>query len=552
ANFCWPAMHDVTKAFNIYPENKEVADRYGIVMGSSHCEPMLRNNVTEWGQANAASYNYVTNRTGVLDYWRKRLEENGKYENVYTIGMRGIHDGDMTGGGTVAQKVTRLNQIITDERDLISQEINKDVTKVPQIYCPYKEVLTYYQNGAVPPDDVTLVWADDNHGYIRQLSTPAEQKRSGGAGVYYHISYWGVPHDYLWLTTTPPALIWEELSKAYDYGARNLWVINVGDLKPGEIDLTMAMSVAYDAKRYTLDNVDDYLKDFATRTFGSAYAAEIAGILKEYYHLNYQRKPEHLGFNASQSNPRAVQPTEFSDAEITQRLAAFNALVRRADTVNGKLPKQQLDAFYELVLYPVRCSALQNVKMLQMDMNRRDAARGDAAAAIAAADQSKSAYDQIQTETAYFNDTLAGGKWKYMMSAAPHATDVFKAPVFVTVGPTAAGAVPASEVRIQAPARAAVPAGTFADEGGYISIAAEHFSRKVDQGGAGWKVIAGLGREGDSVAVYPTTTPSITDISKLPASAPALEYDIDAGPGASTAKITLQAIPTHRINPERG
>jgi hypothetical protein len=143
ANFCWPAMHDVTKAFNIYPENKEVADRYGIVMGSSHCEPMLRNNVTEWGQANAASYNYVTNRTGVLDYWRKRLEENGKYENVYTIGMRGIHDGDMTGGGTVAQKVTRLNQIITDERDLISQEINKDVTKVPQIYCPYKEVLTY-------------------------------------------------------------------------------------------------------------------------------------------------------------------------------------------------------------------------------------------------------------------------------------------------------------------------------------------------------------------------------------------------------------------------
>ena len=194
ANFCWPAMHPTTKAFNIYPENRQVADDYGIVMGSSHCEPMMRNNVTEWrdnsgrvGEAAAASYNYVTNRDGVLAYWKQRLVENGKFENVYTLGMRGIHDSDMAGGGTAREKAARLNQIVADQREFLKEVVNPDVSRVPQIFCPYKEVLTYYQNGAVPPEDVTLVWADDNFGYIRQLSTPAEaEAERRGGGVLSH------------------------------------------------------------------------------------------------------------------------------------------------------------------------------------------------------------------------------------------------------------------------------------------------------------------------------------------------------------------------------
>ena len=562
ANFCWPAMHDVTKAFNIYPKNKEVADEYAIVMGSSHCEPMLRNNVTEWrdaqgriGQAAAASYNYVINRQGVLEYWKERLIENGKYENVYTLGMRGIHDSDMTGGGTTKERAARLNQIIADQRNLIRDVINPDVTKVPQIFCPYKEVLTLYQAGAVPPDDVTLVWADDNFGYIRQLSTPEEQKRSGGSGVYYHVSYWGRPHDYLWLCTTPPALVWEELSKAYDYGARTLWVINVGDLKPAEIDITLAMAIAYDSRRYGLENISSFLKAFAARNFGPDHAEEIAAILNTYYHLNYQRKPEHMGFNASQNSPEAIQPTEFSDDEIQDRLLEFRQLRRETDALYAKLPAEQKDAFYELVVYPVRGSASQNEKLLYADLNRRHSAKGDTAAAETDALFCRRAYDDIQKETAYYNDTLAGGKWKYMMSDAPHNVDVFKMPKLANASMSTAGSGMSTEMGSKtislSTTSGARDIGPFQEVHGWLSIAAEDFSRAVDRGDAGWKIIPGLGRLRDSVAVYPTTTPSLTDVKELAGAAPELQYDFVTTTAASAAKITIQAIPTHRINLER-
>ncbi len=551
ANYCWPAMHPSTQAFNIYPQNKFVADDYAIVMGSSHCEQLLRNGVTEWkdaqgrvGEAAAASYNWVTNKAGIIEYWTERLKENGKFENTYTLGLRGVHDSDMAGGGTNVQKAQRLNEIYGVQRDLLKQYVNPDLTKVPQLVIPYKEALIYYQNGAIPADDVTLVWVDDNHGYIRQLSTPAEQKRSGGAGVYYHISYWGRPHDYLWLESTPPALIWEELSKAYDYNARTVWVINVGDLKPGEIGISMAMSMAYDMGRYNVANINQFLKDFAARTFGEANASEIAAILDEYYHLNFQRKPEHMGFNTSQNPGGPIQPTEFSDQEIAERLAAYDALVKRADGVSTKLSKEQFDAYFELVLYPVRCSGLQNQKMLNLDLNRRAVAAGDAAAATAAADKSRAAYDQIQVETAYYNNTLAGGKWKNMMSAAPRNQDVFKAPVFATVNPNTP---PAGRTNNSGLA----PTLTNADAG-YVSLAAEHFTRKVDRNGAAWTMIPGLGRLGDSVAVYPTTTPSVTNPADFATKSPALEYDFITTTPDAAAKLTVQAIPTHRINPERG
>ncbi len=551
ANYIWPAMHNVTQGFNIYPENKQVADDYAIVMGSSHCEQMLRCNVTEWkdaqgriGEAGAASFNWVTNKQGIIDYWKVRLQENGKFENTYTLGLRGVHDSDMAGGGTNAQKAQRLNEIYGVQRDLLKEFVNPDLTKVPQLVIPYKEALIYYQNGAIPADDVTLVWVDDNHGYIRQLSNPAEQKRSGGAGVYYHISYWGRPHDYLWLESTPPALIWEELSKAYDYNARTVWIINVGDLKPGEIGITMAMSMAYDMSRYNVSNINQFLKDFAARTFGAANAPEIAAILDAYYHLNYSRKPEHLGFNTSQDPGGPIQATAFSDAEITERLAAYDALVKRADAVNAKLGKDQLDAFFELVLYPVRCSGLQNQKMLNLDLNRRAVAAGDAAAAKAAADKSKAAYDQIQVETAFYNNTLAGGKWKYMMSAAPRNQDVFRAPVFATVNPN----TPAPVLTKSSGPGIVLTGG----DPGYVSLAAEHFTRKIDRSGGSWTVIPGLGRLGDSLAVYPTTTPSVPSPADFAAQSPALEYDFTTTTAAPAAKLVVQCIPTHRITSERG
>lgn len=651
ANFVWPAMHDCTKAFNLYPQNKVVADDYAIVMGSSHCEPMLRNNVTEWGHAREAQYNYVTNRQGVLDYWKQRLVENGKYENVYTLGMRGIHDSDMAGGGTQAERVQRLNRIMADQRQMLSELVAKDRASIPQIFCPYKEVLTLYQAGAVPPDDVTLVWADDNHGYIRQLSTPREQQRSGGAGVYYHISYWGRPHDYLWLCTTPPALVWEELSKAYDQGARRLWVINVGDLKPAEIDMTLAMEMAYDINRYRRENIGQFTADFAARVFGPTQAAEIASILDTYYHLNYQRKPEHMGFNTSQNPSGPIQQTDFSTMEIQERLGRFAELAKKTDALYAALPAAQRDAFYELVAYPVRGSNLMNQKLLYWDLNARASEYGLGRLAARYAELSRNAYESIQQETAYYNDSLAGGKWKHIMSASPHPTaNVFKLPSFKTPGVNAPAALvviaegsdkaaaaggtaptlplfnrltrrkhfvalfnPASApmawsakaskpwVRLsessgslegyvqvwvdidyaQAPAgeagtaRITFTAGGmswdvdvkvvgpekalpmdfkgFVEDAGYLSLAAEHFTgQRAGADGAAWQVIPGLGRLGDSMAVFPTTTASNGDAATLAASAPALTYEFYNMTAAEKAAITVQAIPTHRLNPERG
>ena len=191
ANYLWPAMHPSTRPFNFYPENKVVADRYAIVMGSSHAEPMLRNNVGEWPRGQARMWNPVTNLPAVLEYWEQRIRENGRHENVYTVGMRGIHDGAMPGGGTLDEKRDRLEKIIRLQREMLARHVAPDASRVPQIFVPYKEVLDIYQSGLTLPDDITVVWPDDNFGYLRQLPDTQERERAGGHGVYYHLSVLG-------------------------------------------------------------------------------------------------------------------------------------------------------------------------------------------------------------------------------------------------------------------------------------------------------------------------------------------------------------------------
>ena len=197
ANTLWPAMHASTVAFYKVPGNREAAERYGIVVGTSHCEPMMRNNVGEWDEARYGAYNFVTNRAGVLRYWRERVLEVAADENIFTLGMRGIHDGEMAGAVTLDEQTALTNEVIRAQRQMLSAELHRPVDGIPQTFVPYKEVLDIYDNGVELPEDVTLMWCDDNYGYITRLSNAAEQARSGGAGVYYHVSYYGKPHDYL-------------------------------------------------------------------------------------------------------------------------------------------------------------------------------------------------------------------------------------------------------------------------------------------------------------------------------------------------------------------
>ncbi len=247
ANTLWPAMHEGTTAFFFVDGAKEQADSCGIIIGTSHCEPMLRNNVGEWDIDKRGRFNYKTNKEEVHSYWKERLQEvkGSKGGNIFTIGMRGIHDSSMEGYQTTQEKFDGLQEVILDQQKLIAENIG-DPAKQDQVFVPYKEVLELYEMGLDVPDYVTLMWCDDNYGYLTRLSDSKEQKRSGGGGVYYHLSYWGQPHDYLWLTTTQPGLIWHQMRQAYDNNVRKLWIANVHDPKVAGYDLELFVDMAWD------------------------------------------------------------------------------------------------------------------------------------------------------------------------------------------------------------------------------------------------------------------------------------------------------------------
>lgn len=432
ANFLWPAMHKVSSAFNQVEGNAEMADRYAIVMGASHAEPMLRDNVAEWNFTENGEFNYAKNGKNILDYWRARVKANHQYENVYTVGMRGIHDSpaEMNKG---FDGVRLLERVVGDQRGLFT-EVGQDPAKVPQIFVPYKEVLDIYRKGMKVPDDVTLAWVDDNYGYIRQLSTKAEQKRAGGAGVYYHISYWGVPNDYLWLDTTPPALIGEEMGKAWATNARRLWVLNVGDIKPGEKGMSYFLDLAYDYDGTSKLGQQGWLKRWASDNFGPEQADAIAGLLGDYYRLNYARKPEHMGWNDAETAPR---PTEFSPVaygdEAGRRAAEFRDLDKRAEAIAAQLPAEKRDGFYHLVQYPVRGSALMNAKILNADRSFLYAYQGRASANLYA-DASIDAFKRTRKATDAYN-AAGGGKWTNFMSDEPRMQAVFYTPPLGRVKP---------------------------------------------------------------------------------------------------------------------
>nr|WP_321355171.1 glycosyl hydrolase 115 family protein [uncultured Draconibacterium sp.] len=431
ANTIWPAMHPCTKAFYTIPGNKEVAAKYQIFVGTSHAEPMLRNNVDEWDRKLFGEYNYSVNSENIKDYWLKRIEElsaDDKY--IVTLGMRGIHDSGMQGNYTSEQKVKLLETIISDQRGMLKSVLKKDISDIPQAFVPYKEVLDIYKEGAQVPDDVTLIWPDDNHGYVRQLSDADERKRSGGAGVYYHISYWGRPHDFLWLESVPVSLIWEEMHKAYQTNARNIWIVNVGDIKPMEIGMNFFLEMAWNPERFSPENLDAYYTRFAESQFGKQYAVEIGEILKKYFQLGFSRKPEHMGWNTI-SPTLPIQGTELSlfqnGDELQQRINAYDKLEKQVEKLYQEIPAYRKDAFYELVAYKVIGASNMNKKILYAYKSRVYAAQERTSANLYA-QKAKTAFEKIEQITAFYNDTLASGKWQHMMTYNPRRLPVFDMP----------------------------------------------------------------------------------------------------------------------------
>ena len=413
ANTIWPAMHEGTTGFFTLPGNRQVADSCSILIGTSHCEPLLRNNVAEWNRDERGSYNYITNRERVKQYWAERLKEVRGAEELFTIGMRGIHDGSMEGVKTPEEKLNGLQMVIDDQRKLIAQYYDKNVERVPQVFIPYKEVLEIMESGLRVPDDVTLMWCDDNYGYITRLSDDSQQRRKGGGGVYYHLSYWGRPHDHLWLTTTQPGLVCQEMRMAYDHNCRRLWIANVHDPKVAAYDLSLFLDMAWNIDSVRPSNVASHLEQWLSQQFGPQVAHNIAPAMQQYYRLNAIRRPEFMGWTQVELDKKkypggksAVEKVPLTLAEACQRLADFAAVEAVVDANAPLVPERLQEAYFAAVLYPVHAAAAMNRKILSDPV------------------ESRRAYEDIQRLTERYNN-LNGGKWARSMSAAPRGLPVF-------------------------------------------------------------------------------------------------------------------------------
>jgi len=405
-NYLWPAMWN--NAFNEDdPQNAGLADEFGIVMGTSHQEPMLRAQ-KEWDrryQKTLGSWNYFKYPEILRDFWRLGIRRNRDFESIITIGLRGADDTPMIPGATVAESMALLEEIVGVQRKMIAEAINPDVARVPQLWCLYKEVLEYYNADLRVPEDVTLLWPDDNWGNIRRLPTGAERTRPGGAGVYYHFDYVGGPRNYKWINTNPVSKIWEQMTLAKNYGADRIWIVNVGHFKGLEFPLEYFMHLAWDTGRWTHQNINEYTRRWCEREFGPAVAQDAADIISGYTRYNGRRKPELL-------EPTTYSLTDYQEADRV--LAEFKALVARAEKVYGKLPATARDAFYQLVLFPAKACAQVNELYVAAGRNSLYAQQGrastnDLAGEVEALFRADAALmDQ-------YNHALANGKWNHFM-----------------------------------------------------------------------------------------------------------------------------------------
>ena len=431
ANLIWPAMHESTKAFYHYPENKNVAAAYEIVVSSSHAEPMLRNNVDEWNSKAWGPFNYKTNKANILNYWESRVKESRGNDVIYTMGMRGIHDGAMEGVKTTEEAVPLVEQIFSDQRNLLTKSINTDIEKVPQALSIYKEVLDIYEAGLKVPDDITLNWPDDNYGYIHRLPTPEERKRKGGSGVYYHASYWGRPHDYLWLPSANPALMREEMTKAHEMGAKTIWVLNVGDIKPIEYNTQLFLDLAYNVEPFkSPDYSAKHLQNWAGEIFGQNNGQPVAQIMRTYFDLAFERRPEFMGWSQTEPNT-AVKYTDYVHDrygdEAQKRIERYEQLEKQVQVLKRAISPALTDAFFELVEYPVKGASNINKKFLYRDKAYLYSLQGRASAKNYL-DLAEQSYYEILKGTDFYNNELAGGKWRWMMSMRPRELAVYQKP----------------------------------------------------------------------------------------------------------------------------
>jgi hypothetical protein len=637
ANYLWPAMWN--NAFDEDdPLNPQMADDYGIVMGTSHHEPMMRA-WKEWERHGQGPWDYLTNGAELRTFWEDGIARDKGKESIVTIGMRGNGDQPMVQGGDSAANIALLEKIVTDQRKIIGDGLHTGPTTVPQDWALYKEVQEYYEQGMRVPDDVTLLWCDDNWGNVRRLPTADERKRAGGAGIYYHFDYVGDPRSYKWLNTIPITKVWEQMSLAHQYGANQIWIVNVGDLKPMEFPIEFFLDLARDPGRWSHENIPEFTRAWAEREFGAKYAPEIADIISQYTKYNGRRKPELL-------EPGTFSLVDYREAE---RVAAeWEAISAEAERIYQALPQDQRDAFFELVLYPAKASAQVAELYITVGRNRLYATQGRAITNDLAA-QARALFQADADLSSEYNHTLSHGKWDHMMDQThigytgwrdPPANvmpkvDEIDVPARAALGIAVEGSVAAwpgasstpalpqfdafnrqrryidisdrgknsysftartdarwillsatrgtidkeqrlwvsvdwskapkgknesfvkisgagDQVRVKVEAfnpETPTPASLngFVEANGYVSMEAEHFTKKIDAGPIHWEKIADYGRTLSSMTIFPMTAESTTTTQN----SPCLEYRMYLL-RSGTVEVETVLAPTLNFVPGRG
>lgn len=400
ANFLWPAMW--WGAFNSDdPLNPELADEYGIVMSTSHHEPMMRAHA-EWKKTGTGEWNYETNAEVLKKFWREGIERMGTRESIVTLAMRG--DGDMA--MSAETKTSLLEKIVKDQRDIIREVTKKDITETPQVWAIYKEVQDYYDKGMRVPDDVTLLFCDDNWGNIRKLPDLKAPPRKGGYGIYYHFDYVGDPRNYKWINTNQISKVWEQMHLAYRYGVDRIWIVNVGDIKPMEFPISFFLDYAWNPDKWNANNLNEFSIKWCSEQFGNQFSQEIADIIAAYTRFNARRKPELL-------EPSTYSLLNFREAENI--VSEYRQLEKQALNIYDKIPAERKDAYYQLVLYPVIACANLNDLYVTVGKNRLYASQGRVSANDLAA-RAKELFEKDQELSYYYNKKLANGKWNNMMN----------------------------------------------------------------------------------------------------------------------------------------
>lgn len=540
-NYLWPAMWGKSFAADD-PRNVPLADEMGVIMGTSHHEPMMRAQA-EWHRnkdqgVTGGAWDYTRNAENLRTFWRggiERMAPKGRarpYDSLVTLGMRGDGDEPMT-EGTATQL---LETIVADQRKIIAEVTGKPASQTPQVWALYKEVQDYYDQGMKVPDDVLLLFADDNWGQIRRLPTK-DRDRTGGYGVYYHFDYVGGPRNYKWLNVTQIEKVWQQMDLANRSGADDLWIVNVGDIKPMEFPLSFFLDMAWNPDAMTLETMRDYPRKWAEKTFGAADAGEIGTLLTRYSQLAARRKPELIN---SDSFPLGRRDGAARDGgEFGRMVAEWDQLERSVLAVKRRLRPDQLDAYFQVLEHPA--SAMANLYRLYYAVawNRRLAAENDPRA-NGFADLAEAAYRRDAEITDAYHK-LAGGKWDGMMLQVHIGYTGWQQPDKQTMPEVrrVGGTPPAPAIALPGSAPPPRPEN-------YVSIDADNFARAVDGKGLTWRAIPNLGRTSGAVTAFPQGQPrtSIADNVRV-------EYDVETA-RTGDAELTLYMIPTLDVRGEGG